>query len=52
MVNPDDESEMADYRAEKANREYWRRCGCPGEMPGTCPGRTNCPMWQEEEECE
>ena len=31
--------------------EQWRkiRCHCP-DMPGTCPGPSNCPMMEEDEE--
>ena len=36
--------------ARKRRNRIWGPCRCGGDMPGTCPGVSQCPMQQEGED--
>lgn len=46
-----DDDKMLDALDALDALEQWRkiRCHCP-DMPGTCPGPSNCPMMEEDED--
>ena len=47
---PDYDELREAHEARKRHNRIWGPCRCGGDMPGTCPGVSQCPMQQEGED--
>lgn len=47
---PDDDERREAWLERRRQRMIWGPCRCGTDLPGVCPGPSNCPLQQMEDE--